>query len=241
MLVSGEDLSLFLTFEGPEGSGKSTQTALLYEALQQQGIPTICTREPGGTTIGEQIRAILHDVKNVNMRPETEVLLYSAARAQLVGQVILPAMKRGEVVISDRYVASTLAYQGYGHGLDLKRLRVITELATGGLHPDLVICLDLDVETGLGRKLEDRQEGRGEWNRMDQLEIAFHRRVRQGYLEMAQEDQDHWLVIDATQPIGGIHSMVRQRVAMLLDQSPGAAPDHRGSGWKGGSDPWTGS
>jgi len=212
-------VSLFVTFEGPEGSGKSTQTALLYEALQQQGIPTICTREPGGTTIGEQIRTILHDVKNVSMRPETEMLLYSAARAQLVGQVILPAMKRGEVIISDRYAASTVAYQGYGHGLDLKRLRVITGLATGELRPDLVI--------------------RGEWNRMDQLEIAFHRRVRQGYLEMAQEDPDHWLVIDATQPIGVIHSIVRQRVALLLEQSPRCrARSSRKRLERGHGDPW---
>jgi len=232
-------VSLFVTFEGPEGSGKSTQTALLYEALQQQGIPTICTREPGGTTIGEQIRTILHDVKNVSMRPETEMLLYSAARAQLVGQVILPAMKRGEVIISDRYAASTVAYQGYGHGLDLKRLRVITGLATGELRPDLVICLDLDIETGLRRKLYDRQEGRGEWNRMDQLEIAFHRRVRQGYLEMAQEDPDRWLVIDATQPIGVIHSIVRQRVALLLEQSPRCrARSSRKRLERGHGDPW---
>ena len=150
-----------MAFEGPEGSGKSTQAELLCGALQQQGVPTICTREPGGTAIGEQIRAVLHDIKNVGMRPEAEMLLYSAARAQLVGQVILPAMERGELVVSDRYAASTLAYQGYGHGLDLETLRTITQLVTGGLRPDLVICLDLDIETGCLFCLPNIHENRG--------------------------------------------------------------------------------
>ena len=219
-----------MTFEGPEGSGKSTQSVLLYDSLQQQGIPVIRTREPGGTAIGEQIRSVLHDVNNVDMLPCTEALLYSAARAQLVGQVILPAMARGELVISDRYTASTLAYQGYGHGLDLETLQTVTELATGALRPDLVVYLDLDIETGLQRKLRDQQEGRGEWNRMDQLEVAFHRRVRRGYLEMARQHPDPWLVIDATRPIELIHSLVRQRVAMLLERDAGAVPDSRESG-----------
>jgi len=223
-------LSLFVTFEGPEGSGKSTQAELLYNALQQQGVPIICTREPGGTAIGEQIRAVLHDVKNVAMRPKAEMLLYSAARAQLVDQVILPAMQRGELVISDRYAASTLAYQGYGHGLNLDTLRMVTKLATGGLRPDLVICLDLDIETGLRRKQCDLQEGRGEWNRMDQLDAAFHHRVRGGYLEMARKDPEHWLVIDATQPIEVVHRLVMQRLTMLLARSPSGAPGRQQSG-----------
>ena len=205
-----------MTFEGPEGSGKTTQIRLLYEKLVERGSPTVCTREPGGTLIGEQIRNVLHDLKNKAMRPSTEVLLYSAARAQHVGQVIRPALERGEIVISDRYAESTLAYQGYGHGLDLNTLKMITEFATGGLQPDLVIYLDLDVAIGLQRKLRDRREGRGEWNRMDQQDIAFHRQVREGYLEMARRDPDRWLVIDATQPIKVVHRVISNRVETLL-------------------------
>lgn len=205
-----------MTFEGPEGSGKTTQIRLLYEKLVERGSLTVCTREPGGTLIGEQIRNVLHDLKNEAMRPNTEVLLYSAARAQHVGQVIRPALERGEIVISDRYAESTLAYQGYGHGLDLNTLKMITDFATGGLQPDLVIYLDLDVAIGLQRKLRDRREGRGEWNRMDQQDIAFHRQVREGYLDMARRDPDRWLVIDATQPVKVVHRVISNRVETLL-------------------------
>jgi dTMP kinase len=124
-------LSLFITFEGPEGSGKSTQATWLAGALQAEGYEVLHTREPGGTPIGEQIRAVLHDVNNTAMLPTTEILLYSASRAQLVGEVIRPALARGAVVICDRYATSTLAYQGYGRGLDIQDLRRITEFATG--------------------------------------------------------------------------------------------------------------
>jgi dTMP kinase len=150
------------------------------------------------------------------MLPMTEALLYSAARAQHVTQIIRPALERGDFVISDRYAASTMAYQGYGHGLDLDKLRVITDFATGGLVPELLIYLDLDVEIGLQRKLRDQEAGRGEWNRMDQQDIAFHQRVREGYLEMARQDPDHWLVLDATQPIMVIQEMILDRLEAFL-------------------------
>jgi len=205
-----------VTFEGPEGSGKSTQIQLLHQALKGRGFAVVCTREPGGTPISEQIRAVLHDLKNVGMSPEAEVLLYSASRAQHVAQLIRPALERGGVVISDRYAESTLAYQGYGRGLDLDILKTITGFATGGLYPDLVIYLDLDVQLGLQRKLRDQQQGQGEWNRMDQQDIAFHRRVREGYLKMAGQDRERWLVIDATRSVEEIHSMVLGRVEEFL-------------------------
>lgn len=210
-------MSLFLTLEGPEGSGKTTQIALLQRWLESEGHVVLCTREPGGTPIGEQIRQVLHDVGNAAMCPTTEALLYSAARAQLVHQVIRPALARGEIVISDRFAESTFAYQGYGRGLALDTLATVTAFATGGLRPDLVIYLDLDVTVGLERKLRDRREGRGEWNRMDQLAETFYRRVREGYLRMAQGEPDRWLVVDATQSIADIHAHIRRRVRSMLD------------------------
>jgi dTMP kinase len=207
---------LFITFEGPDGSGKTTQILLLAQFLKAKGLPVVQTREPGGTPIGEQIRTILHDLRNKSMLPMTEVLLYSASRAQHVGQLIRLELERGQIVISDRYAESTIAYQGYGHGLDRDMLRAITMYATGGLRPDLVIYLDLDVQVGLERKQQDQQRGKGEWNRMDQQAIGFHRRVREGYIEMARKDPDRWLVIDATQPIAQIHRQIRDKVDSLL-------------------------
>ncbi|OGO05434.1 MAG: dTMP kinase [Chloroflexi bacterium RBG_13_56_8] len=210
-------MSLFVTFEGPEGSGKTTQIQLLRQALGEKGISVVSTREPGGTPIGEQIRAILHDLNNTAMLPVTEAFLYSAGRAQHVGRVILPALERGDLVISDRYAESTLAYQGYGHGLDLETLREITLFATGGLWPDLVVYLDLDVEAGLQRKWHDRQDGRGEWNRMDQQDVSFHRRVREGYLAMARQEPQRWLIVDAQQEIDVIRRVICDRVEELWD------------------------
>jgi dTMP kinase len=147
-------MSLFVVFEGPEGSGKTTQIRLLREALVAAGRDVLCTREPGGTPIGEQIRDILHSVENAGMLPITEAMLYSAARAQHVGDVIRPALTAGRFVVSDRYAYSTLAYQGDGHGLDNAMLMLMTRWATGGLVPDLVVYLDLDVTVGLGRRVE---------------------------------------------------------------------------------------
>jgi dTMP kinase len=211
-------MSLFVVFEGPEGSGKTTQIRLLREALVAAGRDVLCTREPGGTPIGEQIRDILHSVENAGMLPITEAMLYSAARAQHVGDVIRPALTAGRFVVSDRYAYSTLAYQGDGHGLDNAMLMLMTRWATGGLVPDLVVYLDLDVTVGLERKQLAFGEG-GEWNRMDQLAVAFHRSVRQGYLRMAHEDPARWLIIDAGQPVDAIHRQVRDRIDGLRERS----------------------
>jgi dTMP kinase len=212
----GRILSLFITFEGPDGSGKTTQAQLLHEYLQERGYPVFLTREPGGTGIGDQIREVLHSLENTEMLPPTEILLYSASRAQLVGQIIRPHLARGEIVLCDRYADSTLAYQGYGHGLDLQVLQVITAFATSGLKPDLTIYLDIDVEEGLRRKLAAHQTGEAEWNRMDQQEIAFHRRVRQGYLQMAAAEPERWVVIEGTQPADVAQRAIRAKVEAKL-------------------------
>lgn len=185
---------MFITFEGPDGSGKSTQIKLLAERLRTLGQHVLLTREPGGTEIGEQIRAVLHDLKNKAMQPRTEVLLYSAARAQLVEQVIRPHLAAGGIVLSDRYFDSTLAYQGYGHGLDLEALRHITHFATGGLKPDVTLLLDVDAETGLRR----RKANAAEWNRLDDYALAFHERVRVGYLELMRAEPERWVRLEAT-------------------------------------------
>ena len=203
-------MTLFITFEGPEGSGKSTQLKLLEEWLGERGHDVLATREPGGTSISESVRAILLDPANTEMRPVTEILLFSAARAQIVAQVIRPHMERGGVVLCDRYADSTLAYQGYGRGLDLDTLRAITAFATGGLVPQLTVYLDIAIEDGLRRKSAQ------EWNRLEAQTLAFHRRVREGYLEMAAAEQERWLVLDAAQPIADVQSAIRKRIDPLV-------------------------
>ena len=209
-------MRLFVTFEGPDGSGKTTQIELLAERLRQLGHNVLITREPGGTSIGNQTRAVVHDVQNVEMTGETEFLLYSASRAQLVRQVIEPHLERGGTVLCDRFADSSMAYQGYGRELDLEMIRCITQFATGGLLPDLTIYLDLPVEVGLGRKQSAHAAQAGEWNRLDQQTIEFHRRVRRGYLKMAKAEPNRWLVVDATQSIPDTQAAIRARLGHLL-------------------------
>lgn len=200
-------MSLFVTFEGPEGSGKTTQMRLLAAYLEGQGHDILITREPGGTRIGDRVRAVLLDPAHTEMLPPTEFLLFSAARAQLVGQVIRPHLERDGVVLCDRYADSSLAYQGYGHQLDLEVLWAITRFATGGLIPDLTFYLDVPVEMGLRRK------ARGDWNRMEQKEIAFHQRMRDGYLTMAAREPHRWLVVDATRDTQTVQAVIRKTIA----------------------------
>ncbi|MEA2582155.1 MAG: dTMP kinase [Thermomicrobiales bacterium] len=199
---------IFIVFEGPEGSGKTTQARRLATRVSAQGRDVVLTREPGGTPIGEQVRTILLDQTNCAMLPETEALLYSAARAQHVGDVIRPALERGAVVICDRFADSTLAYQGGGRGLSMDDLRAIQRLATGGLTPTLRILVDLPVEVGLRRRfgVED------EVNRLDVAGIEFHRRVRSAYLEMAALDQS-WIVIDGDDSVDVVEERIVQTVA----------------------------
>ncbi|HEC35963.1 MAG TPA: dTMP kinase [Anaerolineae bacterium] len=204
---------MFITLEGPEGSGKTTQAQLLTEYLRRQGYDVILAREPGGTPIGDQVRGVLHDPANTDMHPWAEAFLYSASRAQLVARVVRPALAAGKVVVCDRYADSTLAYQGYGRGLSLELLWEITRLATGGLMPDLTLYLDIQPDRGLQRRLL----GGEEWNRLDRETLAFHRRVRAGYLEMAGLEPERWVVVDAARSVEEVQAEIRALVEARLD------------------------
>jgi dTMP kinase len=203
-------LSLFVTFEGPEGSGKTTQMHLLAAALREEGYDVLATREPGGTAIGDLVRAILLDPAHTEMAPNTEFLLFSAARAQHVAQVIRPHLARGGIVLSDRYADSSLAYQGYGHRLNLDEVRAVSSFATGRLRPDLTFYLDLPVEMGLRRKAGGQGDA---WNRMEEKELEYHRRVRAGYLEMIAQEPERWICIDARQRPGEVQAAIRRSLA----------------------------
>lgn len=209
---------MFITFEGPEGSGKTSQMIPLAGFLKEQGYSVATTREPGGTVIGDQIRSVLTRIDNTSMHPRTEILLFLAARAQLVEEFIRPELARGGLVLCDRYADSTLAYQGYGHGVSLAQLRQLLSFATGDLWPDLTLFLDIDPENGLQRKRSG-----GEWNRLDAYELAFHRRVWQGYHEMVRDEPQRWVVIDASQPFDIVQRQIRQVIVQRLSKQ--AAPN----------------
>lgn len=199
---------MFITLEGPEGSGKTSQMASLSEFLRQMGHSVLCLREPGSSSIGEQIRGVIMAMNNTAMHPRTEILLFLASRAQFVEEVVRPALDAGQWVLCDRYADSTLAYQGYGHQVDLQILRSLLTFATGGLTPDLTLLLDIETNAGLKRK---RSAG-GEWNRLDAYPPEFHQRVRQGYLELARTEPQRWAVIDASQPLEMVQSAMRQAI-----------------------------
>jgi len=202
---------MFITLEGPDGSGKTTQVPALAEAIRQAGYDLVLTREPGGTEIGDQTRQVIMDLKNKSMFPATEILLFQASRAQLVREVILPAMEAGKVVLCDRYADSTLAYQGYGHQTDIQQLTQIIEFATGGLQPDLTLYLDIDPEEGLKR----RSDGDGEWNRLDDYALAFHQRVRQGYQKLIAASPQRWVEIDANR---GVEEVAAELKRVVLER-----------------------
>ncbi len=203
---------MFITFEGPEGSGKTSQVPLLAAYLREQGHQVLCTREPGGTRIGDQIRSCLHDVENSEMTAVTEVLLYAASRAQLVREIIRPALAAGKVVLCDRYADSTIAYQGYGRTLSLEDLHRLTRFATGGLKPDLTLLLDIDVEHGLKRRLANDAE----MNRLDLETGGFHRRVRAGYHQLAQAEPNRWLIVNADQSVDQVQAELRRILDLRL-------------------------
>jgi dTMP kinase len=208
-------MSLFITFEGGEGSGKSTQAKELYRRLSQKAVPVLLTHEPGGTPLGEQIAKWLKRGNDMDILPLTELMLFNASRAQLVTEVIQPNLKDGKVVISDRYADSTTVYQGYGRGLDLAMVRATNGAATQGLMPDLTILLDVPVEEGLARKQDKVKD------RFEQETLAFHQKVREGYLKMAADEPRRWLVVDGTQSKEEIADIIWQRVSPLLSSQGG--------------------
>ncbi len=203
---------MFITLEGPEGGGKTTQINALAQFLRAGGRQTLSLREPGGTSISEQVRAILMHLGNTAMHPRSEILLFLAARAQLVEEVIRPALAQGTVILCDRYADSTLAYQGYGHSVDLDMLRRLLDFATGGLQPDLTFLLDIDPLDGLRRK-----QAASEWNRLDAYDAEFHRRVRQGYFQLAAAEPQRWVVVDACQPADAVQAVLRHNVLARLN------------------------
>ncbi len=203
---------MFITFEGPDGSGKTLQMKPTTEFLQKQGYIVFLAREPGGTSIGDQVREILMEMENTSMLPRTETLLFCAARAQLVGEIIQPHLEKGEVVLLDRYADSTLAYQGYGHENDIDLIKKVLDFATGGLTPDLTYLFDLEPSIGLQR----RQQGGGEWNRMDAYQLQYHKRVRQGYLKMAREEPNRWIIINANQSPDMVQSDIISSLLLYL-------------------------
>ena len=205
---------MFITFEGPEGSGKSSQITQLAPFLRQRGLTVVTTREPGGTPIGDEIRACVHDVANTAMTPVAEMLLYSASRAQLVAELIRPSLAAGHIVLCDRYADSTIAYQGYGRGLNLTHLHQVTKIATGRLQPALTFFLDIEVERGLAR----RTGGGLEMNRLDLETVQFHQRVRAGYHELVAADPARWAVIDADRPFAAIQAELQAITLAHLDK-----------------------
>lgn len=205
-------MGLFITFEGGEGCGKSTQSKLLLKRFERKNIPAVLTHEPGGTALGNELRKTIKRKGGSSTLPEAELFIFAASRAQLVAEVIRPSLEEGKVVLCDRFSHSTLVYQGYGRGLDLTIVERVNNMATQGLKPNLTVFLDISPEQGLARKgsLKDRFEVE---------DLSFHRRVREGYLKMAAAEPERWLVIDASLSKHEVAEIIWDRVARLLTDS----------------------
>ncbi len=204
---------MFLTFEGSDGSGKTTQIHLLAQHLRTAGYTVLTTREPGGTRIGDGIRQLLLDLAHTEMNARAETLLFNAARAQIVAEVIRPALAAGNIVLCDRFADSTLAYQGYGHQQDIAELERLIAYATGGLRPDLTIYLDIPPEDGIRR---NRGRADGDWNRLDAQELSFYQRVEHGYRQLIAQQPHRWTVINASRARQQVHHDVVQALQQKL-------------------------
>ena len=202
-------MGLFITFEGVEGCGKSTHSRLLFKKLEQQNVPAILTHEPGGTPLGDELRNVLKRKRHSSISPQSELFLLAASRAQLVAEVIRPALEAGRAVVCDRFTHSTMVYQGYGRGLDFTAIKMVNNMATRHLNPDLMILLDIPPQQGLARK-------RSLKDRFELEDLSFHRRVREGYLKLAGAEPDRWLVIDASLPRAEVAEVIWKRVSRLL-------------------------
>jgi len=217
---------LFITIEGPEGAGKTTQARRLYDVLRAE-IPLVLAREPGGTSIGEAIRAVLLDDRHRGMAAETEMLLFAASRAQFVVEVVEPALRRGRIVLSERYVDASLAYQGYARGLDIQVVRNVNAVATRGVMPDLTVLIDIDPAVGLERaRLADGKEGRrGRGDRLEQESVDFFVRAREGFLTIAREERDRVRIVNGNRPQQVVHDEIGRLVEQFL----------AGRGWRASS------
>lgn len=202
-------MSLFITFEGGEGCGKSFQSRFLYRKLIQTKTPAILTYEPGGTPLGNHIRVLLKKRK-YDMSPIAELFLFLASRAQLTNDVIIPALRQDKVVICDRYADSTVVYQGFARGLDLHSINLLNQISTQGLHPDMTILLDMPVEEGLRRKKGKLSD------RFDSEDMVFHRKVREGFLTLAKQNDRNWLIVDARLSRNKIAAIIWEKVLSLL-------------------------
>lgn len=205
-------MAYFITFEGGEGSGKTTQIRQAGEFLRQQGIPCLITEEPGGTPLGQKIREILLNRNAFSIAPLSELLLFQASRYEHVETVIGPALKAGKVVLCDRYTDATIAYQGFGRGISLEQIQRLNDFATASLKPDRTFLFDMPVEAGLSRASQrmDQQQDQLREDRFEQEALAFHQRVRDGYLSLAQAEPERFIILDGTKSIDDLHQEIRR-------------------------------
>jgi dTMP kinase len=201
---------MFITFEGGEGSGKSVQSRRLYRRLVREGFSALLVREPGGTPLGEAIARWLKWHKGAEISAETELLLFNASRSHLVNKVIRPALSQGKVIVCDRFTDSTLAYQGFGRGLEMARVLEVNSLGTGGLKPDLTFLMDIDPDDGLQRKRADKAD------RFETEQRSFHQKIRRGYLALAHAEPGRWYIVDASRPRHELAALVWDKVSRAL-------------------------
>ena len=202
---------MFITFEGCEGCGKTFQSRKLFNYLTGINIPVVSTSDPGGTQLGKELEYLMKGKQHDAISAEVELFLFNVCRIQLVKEIISPSLQQGKIVVCDRFIDSTLAYQGYGRGIDLVTIKTLHNIATGGMKPDFTILLDIPVDRGLQRKRTKRRD------RFEEEELSFHNRVRNGYLKMAAEEPERWFVVDALQQAEDIAGIIRDKIDSLLD------------------------